>query len=69
METHAHIIIERIGVQALAKLVGVGDGAVRNAKAKGLLPSSWFDMVEQECLERGIPCPREAFSFVRSEGE
>ena len=61
MDKHA-AIIDAIGADWFKGQFGVGDAAIRKARAHGMA-ASWFHLTERECIERGIPCPRSAFNF------
>jgi|GEM_PF-2190423 len=61
--TTAKDICDQIGRQRLATFFDVGVTAVSNAVASNKFSASWFDGLEQLCLEKGIACPRELFNF------
>lgn len=62
---NAREIIYGLGRAEITKRLKVSKAAITNAIAAGVLPSTWFGVVEIMCEEQGITVPsRELFSFV-----
>ena len=57
-------ICDEIGTAALMRALGVGRGAISNARVAGKFPARWYLVVRQECAERGIECSPSLFNFV-----
>jgi hypothetical protein len=62
-------IIEGLGAENIAAGLGVSDHSIRYARTNGSMPASWYRFISAACLERGIPCPLDAFSFKESHNE
>lgn len=60
-----HEIIRAVGAERAATALDVGPASVRVQLSRGVLPASWFDILEALCVEAGIPCPRSAFNFKK----
>lgn len=61
-----HHIIKTLGADAISDFLGVSSHSVRYAKTTGRFPASWYDPLDDFCIEVGIPCPRAAFNFRRA---
>lgn len=59
----AKYICDQIGRQRIASCFGVGVTTVSNAVVANKFSASWFDALEKMCIEEGILCPRDLFSF------
>lgn len=62
-------ICDTIGRRQIAAAVGVGVTSVSNAVVDGRLPARWFHIVDGLCAAKGLPCPRNLFSFAGIEAE
>ena len=59
----AQVFIDTVGVPNLARRLGVSVSAVNNARYDQSLPTSWARIIAQICIDTGITCPSEAFSW------
>lgn len=57
-------ICDAIGRSTIASAVGVGLTAVSNAAVAGKFPAKWFPIIRKLCVDAGISCDEQHFSFV-----
>ncbi len=55
--------IDALGEEEICAAVGVGHHSIRGARTTGKFSAHWFDVIEQMCLEKGMNCPRNLFTF------
>ena len=59
-------ITKTIGLKNLSSALGVSETAVHNARAEGMFPARWFEVVKAEAERHGISAPESLFKFVRN---
>ena len=65
--TTATDIIDAIGRKELGARLKKGPTTISAAYVAGVMPSSWFPVVEEMSAAVGVDCPRSAFSFIKDE--
>jgi hypothetical protein len=67
MTTHqiksARELAQQLGQADIARQLKVGPTAVNNALARGAFPPSWYPVIRDMSLQKGIECPESAFNF------
>lgn len=61
----AKTICDAIGRKAIADHIGASLTAVSNASTEGKFPARWYRGIRDLCVRAGVPCPDEAFNFIR----
>jgi hypothetical protein len=56
-------ICDALGRRNMAQRLGVSKTAISNAAVDGTFPARWYLVLSTMCDERGVPCPKELFSF------
>lgn len=57
-------LLDELTHEAVAAAIpGIKRGTIRTHCSLGVIPSSWFDGIEQLCAQKGIQCDRSLFSF------
>ncbi len=62
---NAKTICDAIGRKAIADHIGASLTAVSNASTEGKFPARWYRGIRDLCAGAGIPCPDDAFNFIR----
>lgn len=56
-------LIEALTPEAIMLRLDVSSHSIRAARFKGLIPSSWYDVMRKMCDARGIYCDTRAFAW------
>ena len=58
-----HQIIDTLTPDAICSELGVNKHSIRYARTTGAFTASWFGPLSKMCVEKGIPCPQDAFNW------
>lgn len=64
MTNHASKIIDALTVKTIVDNTGLTERNVRHAKSTGKFSARWFQVLRDLCIEHGVYCPEDAFSWV-----
>ena len=61
-------IIDKLTPDAMVSRLSLTKHSIARAKDRREMPASWFVVVDAMCIEKGIHCPRDFFSFKADTG-
>lgn len=62
-QNHVHTIINVLGEAYFLNTLGLTERNLRHAKSSGKFAAHYFDAVDEACRNKGLECPRDAFTW------